>query len=1055
MYIKTESVPLSYPAQTIQDDQKPYFTQMSKCPFLHVASHIIQFSFIYFQAKGYTYIMYLLQYLILSDYTLQTTSATMTVREAKTRPTFGLLHAEKKREFGNNNNEQKGLYRIPRSAGRRRVLSSSEKENIMDNSQCPTDRCYCIKQDGRNNINCKYQQLSAIPSFSQTNTMFYELTFNTYNKITVIPAHAFQNLRVERIDLLTNRLSNVESGAFAGLEFYLKELFLEGNGKIPIPYEKMSNLVNLQSLHLESFTQSIIGKVNYFSYFPKLEMLLMVNIKDLSSIDSQAFVNKLGKLKHLRFKNVAFSQLPVTGLSHLRQLTALDIQDTNIKTIYDGSFRDLSNLEHLDLSYNKISMIQDDGFKDISQHLKTLVLSHNYLRQTSLTAISSKPWNNLKTMTLSYNSDLPELPQGLFKNMPQLQYLNLVGTNLKTVSAQSFFGLDDLHSLDLSWNKIERIDDFSLKHMSKLHHLKLDNQFNNGFSTPSNVHMQFSANSFRGIETTLQILELQNSPLFPEQFWYVIPTLTELKEVYASQTNVTYIPEYIFRKNIHIEILEFDKNNVTIKPSSFRGLENTLKRISLRDNGLTTISECCFHGFSALTVIDLDGNPLHCDCKLKWLNLFIEEREKLKNYFQKEYYICATPSLFSGRKFHNISVNELRCSGSVHETCNFSQQTTQFTTVTTPFASNTTVVPPVTFRFTLAGISSSSITIAWSNSGKTDITGYILQYFETSTKTTVSVPIHRHGFTYTVTNLKAATFYTICLTPEINGTQDKRQRSCQTVQTKVKVIGPDGQSGTNPDSASGSNLSSNATIGIIVASSAAFILILVGVCMVVKYKMQKLKVMQWSIGKQIAASRLQASLEDGLDGLDKVKFGSSPNEYMEIDNARLIQKFKMKNAKGKQGEFENDPTYSDRKKYASCKKVHKKRHNPYENDDDDDEIGEKDVDKDENPDKKLELELRYSAPSRLEAKELLNYNPRLSRPLPALPIPKNQSKTLDRRSNAPGKDTNKAWVFVTQASVYETNLNVDSKQGTNFSNVYHEIHSNDTAATEESKKPTV
>lgn len=875
---------------------------------------------------------------------------------------------------------------------------------------CPTNHCHCTNDTKTNRIliNCRYMKLQAIPPFTKMDTLFHKLDCSESNYIKELELDAFKNLKVQIIDLLNNQLSDIQPGSFNGLETYLQELLIEGNGIIPVPYDKIQNLKNLKLLKLKKFQQTIIGEVNTFGFYEYLEAFEMEDFDTLTSIDKLAFQNKLQALVRLCFTRVSLSQIPVDSLKYLQSLQNLCIKESKITTIYNQSFASLRNLKQLELTHNnKLSEIHDDAFAGISNHLKLLDLGSNDIKPGSLKALSNKFWNNLETFTLSYNLKLDSLPDNVFKNMPKLQYLYLVGINLKKITRNMLKGLHSLNGLDLQYNYIEVIEDQAFQDTYSLTELKLDYQF---YEINGRLSMHFTPQAFNGLGTSLLIFSIENTRLIPEQFWNAIRVFKELQELVASNANLPQIPEFAFINNKKLKTIVLNKNSITQLPdAAFRGLEDVLYKVLLESNMLENISQCVFSNFTVLDYIQLRDNPLNCDCTLKWLHAFLHEKAANLDYNHLvNDYQCTKPSIHSNQILYNIQ--DLHCVDKQPAPC--SNQT--FTSTPTGQASTQPSVPYLTtskptsngLKLSIVSTSQHSLTIAW-KVDKMYVTGFKIEYRITTDLKTQESFIHRDEFIYTIINLQSATFYNVCVTAEVNMQVDPTKTSCLITQTLS--INNGAEHNNQIDNQADSR---NVIIGAVIATVAVLILIAVGICAIVKYKMQMFK----AIATSYPYERHQQHEGTCKDYKNK-NTSSMLNVYNEIGNAKISNKHRMKTTKQMQRQFiGEEKTQTDvlNEPYSTYYKIGRHRRNPYENDDEDELVHTAHINPENNAVYfKPDLESRHSAPSRmhhLSAKDLMKQaQDRNSRPLPVAPVTdlQNKSAATDRK-------------ICTQASVYAT-----------------------------------
>jgi len=124
-----------------------------------------------------------------------------------------------------------------------------------------------------------------------------------------------------------------------------------------------------------------------------------------------------------------------------------------------------SNIKVLDLSYNNISDITKYYFKPVEYSLTHLYLSNNQLRN---------------------------ITQGIFDNMPHLQWLDLRYNELMELDFDCFKNTKNLQVLFFSWNEIMDIPAETLRPLKKLRIVDLSHIF-----TDSNIEsLDLSHNQF-------------------------------------------------------------------------------------------------------------------------------------------------------------------------------------------------------------------------------------------------------------------------------------------------------------------------------------------------------------------------------------------------------------------------------------------------------------------------------------------------------------------------------------------------------------------------------
>ena len=217
-----------------------------------------------------------------------------------------------------------------------------------------------------------------------------------------------------------------------------------------------------------------------------------------------------------------------------------------LKTLPEGIFHGLSNLDDLFLSYNSLATLPEEVFQGLG-NLRDLVLENN-----SLTALPEGIFHglsNLKDLDFSNNS-LSELPEGVFQGLSRLEVLDSsYNPSLAVLPENVFQGLGSLNELYLSFNALQEL--------------------------PEGL--------FRGLNA-LEVLWLPGNSL-------------------------SHLPPEIFRGLDSLEALFLYKNALSELPEGlFQGLD-TLERLSVHTNLLATLPRGIFDGLDSLSDLWIHVNP--------------------------------------------------------------------------------------------------------------------------------------------------------------------------------------------------------------------------------------------------------------------------------------------------------------------------------------------------------------------------------------------------------------------------------------------------------------
>lgn len=311
-------------------------------------------------------------------------------------------------------------------------------------------------------------------------------------------------------------------------------------------------------------------------------------------------------------------------------LTSLDMSHNNITTIDDSTFENVTNLIELDLSWNRIETTSNGAFRKLAE-LKRLDISHN--RLTRLPEFMFAVPSALEVLILSNNEGLGEQ-----FNQPDFDLFKLHGVGVP----QTLVRLE--------------VNDMNLQRLYLDNALQLRELF--ASYNRFNETMHLSASLYRYLE----ILDLSGNP------FHVIPANFTRKFIWLREVFLRRMPylerveENAFADLMDLIVLDFDgsKNLVEFHEYAFgsddpQGKDEKhwkyLERFSLRGAKIERLGSAMAHTFHHLKRLDLYGNPLNCDCNLRWVaKLDLETNGR-----------CNQPEELNGQLVSNIPVSQFTC----------------------------------------------------------------------------------------------------------------------------------------------------------------------------------------------------------------------------------------------------------------------------------------------------------------------------------------------------------------------------------------------------------
>lgn len=302
-----------------------------------------------------------------------------------------------------------------------------------------------------------------------------------------------------------------------------------------------------------------------------------------------------------------------------RPLQVLDLHYNRISELSPGVFAGLNVLEVLDLSHNNIAEVHPECFEGLG-NLLVLNLTENFLEV---------------------------LKPGIFGAMPRLKKLMLAGNSLKAMDSSWLLSLHALEHLDLRMLGLRSLPKATFRAVPTLKLLELsDNDFE---------HVPTEA---IGSATSLEVLHLEHNPiktLDSKSF----SQITSIQELHLSAMPLLEsVEDGTFVGLNSLKVLDLANNPLLsfIGAGAFANQpgKGTLEELYLAYNNLTTLP---FGGFEwcGVHILDLRGNPWHCDCSLHWVKGCHFAPELTTNF------LCNSPDELSGVPVTELITNDLHC----------------------------------------------------------------------------------------------------------------------------------------------------------------------------------------------------------------------------------------------------------------------------------------------------------------------------------------------------------------------------------------------------------
>ncbi|XP_012275452.1 uncharacterized protein LOC105697055 [Orussus abietinus] len=372
----------------------------------------------------------------------------------------------------------------------------------------------------------------------------------------------------------------------------------------------------------------------------------------IPELDSSCICDyNLAKELSIQCDNVNYSQL-VSAMRRYAAKVNVDlfyVNNSTIGALNNGSLSTL-RINNIQLSGCRIKTISKDTFKGQENSLKTLNLKHNELSEVPTEALRSL--RNLTVLDLSMNK-ITRVEENAFGEL-KLMTLKL-SDNEVTLVPGSFRGLENtLKNLNLKGTRQKKIPE-ALRGLKALAFLDLsqnslrelpgsagERAFEGldsltGLNLERNFIQNIGSNAFHGVKNTLSSLSLLNNVL-PDFPTGAINSVHDLKVLDIGFNLITELPVIAFQNNPSITLLAID------------------------GNPLTTVSEAVLARLNGtLRGLSLGGRFLVCDCKLRWIVEWIRTKDLQVTSRERKPQFCGAPLRLQDRSFYNINPEEMTC----------------------------------------------------------------------------------------------------------------------------------------------------------------------------------------------------------------------------------------------------------------------------------------------------------------------------------------------------------------------------------------------------------
>lgn len=544
---------------------------------------------------------------------------------------------------------------------------------------------------------------------NELDSLFYlkTLEIEANHHLTFLKAGIFKNLtNLEQLSISYNtQLKSIDENLFIGLN-KLKNLTMVNNGftnlldlTVSLQPKFLPSLRRLDlsenifdSISLDAFSHMKgtglnslkislcqIENIHPRSFLPlkKLQELIIGenDIRDTSTIE--CFLREMTdnniNLLYLDISSMGFKTkfLPKKLLHAISESTIkrLKLTQNKFEMISDSSFPKMEKIEVLDLRKVFAVSIGPNAFDpEKFPNLKALFLSGNYLPGIHSKHLSAQ----LKLLDISYNSGNPsspvyfEIARGTFVESGNLQVLNLSYNRIKAISDYTFKGLHQLKVLNMENGTIFHIGPGTFLATQKLEILNLANN-------PITLSENLTSDQFQGLNA-LKVLILSNCGIRylynDNNMFDVMPNITHL---ILKNNLIMNIEDKTFEHLKNLNVLDLS-GNLLIAWWTPIFLSSGIKpqKLLLGNNKITHFSVGMLKDMNYLLSngsefeMDLMDNVFICDCSsmfTAYMWLETNGSAVLKEYFKNSDFQCSSPDLWKNNRVveYFVSIKSLQC----------------------------------------------------------------------------------------------------------------------------------------------------------------------------------------------------------------------------------------------------------------------------------------------------------------------------------------------------------------------------------------------------------
>ena len=452
---------------------------------------------------------------------------------------------------------------------------------------------------------------------------------------------AFESVtQLEKIDLSGNNIWRIPSHTFCPLgnlvSLNLSRNLLEDLGELDFGLYPERKPRRLEHQHQSQQQQPPPGTISASRSACALDIRALDVSRNRVSVLSSRIFSALKRLSTLNLAGNSIAVVEDDAFYGLRSLRSIDLSDNRIVALPTNIFREAANsLKELKLQNNSIGVLAPGLVANMNQ-LVALDLSKNVLTSSWMNSATFAGLIRLVLLDLSFNR-IEKLDPALFKDLYTLQILNLKYNEIETIAADTFSPMSNLHTLEISHNRLRYLDGQSLNGLFALSLLAMNYNLLEGihadaFKNCSSIQdLQLSGNNLDSVPSALKDMGILKMLDLGENRIENLERsnfdgMTGLYGLRLMNNYVSNISRDLFAELPALQILNLARNKIEhVDGEAFRG-NPMLQAIRLDSNLLEDISTS-FTNISSLLWLNVSDNMIerfdysYLPLHLQWMDL--------------------------------------------------------------------------------------------------------------------------------------------------------------------------------------------------------------------------------------------------------------------------------------------------------------------------------------------------------------------------------------------------------------------------------------------------